>query len=112
LHKLWFVLYKERNLLLTEKEKARRGERPVATPIEGRYIKTKRSMAAIKHCLSERKVIREKLIASGAITEIGLAGEKKPGYKKPPKISKRNVPRTYWSNWATYADRSGQKKEV
>jgi len=57
LHKLWFVLYKERNLLLTAKQKLRRNQRPVTGAEEFRYIKVKRSMAGIKHVLKERKKI-------------------------------------------------------
>ena len=62
LHKLWYVLYKERNLLLTTKEKSRTTGRPFSPMDEYRYSKVKRSMAAIKHVLDERKKI-EKLIA-------------------------------------------------
>lgn len=57
LHKLWFVLYKERNLLLSEREKTRRNQRPVLKPEENRYTKVKRSMAGIKIVLNERKRI-------------------------------------------------------
>jgi hypothetical protein len=59
LHKLWWVLYKERNLLLTAKEKTRRVQRPVSGIEEARYQKVKRSMAAIKFVLGERKKIQE-----------------------------------------------------
>jgi len=58
LHKLWWVLYKERNLLLTEKEKFRRGGRPLTSENESRYIKVKRGMAAIKFVMCERRKIR------------------------------------------------------
>lgn len=57
LHKLWWVLYKERNLLLTLKEKVRRTQRPYTAAEEARYTKVKRSMAAIKHVMSERRKI-------------------------------------------------------
>lgn len=57
LHKLWFVLYKERNLLLTDKEKTRRAQRPVTGIEESRYLKVKRSMGAIKFVMNERKKI-------------------------------------------------------
>ena len=61
LHKLWFVLYKECNLLLSEREKARRNVRPVLAVDEQRYTKVKRSMAAIKQVLGERQRINDKL---------------------------------------------------
>ena len=63
LHKLWFILYKERNLLLSEREKTRRSLRPVTKPDENRYIKVKRSMAGIKVVLGERKRIEALLEA-------------------------------------------------
>eukprot|EP01041_Mallomonas_annulata_P005332 gene5332-10661_t len=61
LHKLWYVLYKERNLLLTAKEKARRSLRPISAAEEARYMKVKRSMGAMKLVLAERKRISQML---------------------------------------------------
>ena len=61
IHKLWFILYKENNLLLSEREKARRNVRPVLAVDEHRYIKVKRSMAAIKQVLGERQRINDML---------------------------------------------------
>ena len=61
LHKLWFVLYKERNLLLTARLTSKRFNRPVSAKDESRYISVKRSMAAIKCVLGERKKIDELL---------------------------------------------------
>ena len=66
LHKLWYVLYKERNLLLTEREKTRRGLRPMLKPDENRYIKVKKSMAGIKVVINERKRIQKELIIDAA----------------------------------------------
>jgi large subunit ribosomal protein L47 len=57
LHSLWWVLYKERNLLLSAKEKVRRTQRPYTAAEEQRYTKVKRSMAAIKLVMSERRKI-------------------------------------------------------
>lgn len=51
------MLYKERNLLLSEREKQRRARRPVTSVDENRYINIKRSMGAIKFVLGERKKI-------------------------------------------------------
>lgn len=59
LHKLWYVLYKERNLLLTARLTAKRFSKPIIGEDEMRYISVKRSMAAIKLVLSERKKIAE-----------------------------------------------------
>jgi hypothetical protein len=57
LHKLWFVLYKERNLLLTARDKHRRNLNPIPATEEKRYFDVKGSMAAIKFVLHERKTI-------------------------------------------------------
>ncbi|GKZ00427.1 hypothetical protein MPSEU_000995300 [Mayamaea pseudoterrestris] len=57
LHKLWFVLYKERNMLLTEKQLSRR--KGAIFPQPERFKKVQKSMGAIRHVLGERK--RDKL---------------------------------------------------
>lgn len=61
------MLYKERNLLLTTKQKLRRTQRPVIASDEFRYVKVKRSMAGIKHVLDERKKIDKILGVSSSI---------------------------------------------
>ena len=61
MHKLWYVLYKERNLLLTARNKLRTAQKRTPPLEEQRYINVKRSMAAIKHTLDERKKIRNLL---------------------------------------------------
>lgn len=53
LHRLWFVLYKERNMLLTEGHISRVNSNYLPQP--DREKKTKRSMAAIKTVLGERE---------------------------------------------------------
>jgi large subunit ribosomal protein L47 len=53
LQKLWLVLYKERNMLLTEQQLSRRRE--LTFPQPERFQKVQRSMAAIRHVLGERK---------------------------------------------------------
>jgi large subunit ribosomal protein L47 len=69
LHKLWYVLYKERNLLLSEKQKTRRAQRPYTQLEENRYNNVKRSMAAIKFVIDERKKI-VKIISSKESVEV------------------------------------------
>jgi large subunit ribosomal protein L47 len=59
LHKLWYVLYKERNMLLTEQQLSRR--RQLTFPQPRRFYKVQKSMGAIKQVLGERK--REKVAA-------------------------------------------------
>jgi large subunit ribosomal protein L47 len=53
LHKLWYILYKERNMLLTETNLARRHGYEMVQP--DRKSKVQKSMGAIKHVLGERK---------------------------------------------------------
>ncbi len=57
LHKLWYILYKERNMLLTEQQLSRR--RQLTFPQPDRFRKVQKSMGAIKQVLGERK--REKV---------------------------------------------------
>mmetsp|Transcript_17896 Transcript_17896/g.26161 ORF Transcript_17896/g.26161 Transcript_17896/m.26161 type:complete len:147 (-) Transcript_17896:157-597(-) len=71
LHKLWFVLYKEKNMLYTESNIARRTS--VYMPQKEREHKVKKSMAAIKIVLGERK--RDK-IAQHALKMEALAEAK------------------------------------
>ena len=53
LHKLWYVLYMERNMLLTERQLSRR--RQLYFPQPQRLVKVRKSMGAIKQVLGERK---------------------------------------------------------
>jgi len=53
LHKLWLVLYKEKNMLLTEANLARRHGYMMIQP--DRRKKVRKSMGAIRHVLGERK---------------------------------------------------------
>eukprot|EP00980_Cylindrotheca_fusiformis_P000306 scaffold73_cov118-Cylindrotheca_fusiformis.AAC.2 len=56
LHKLWYVLYKERNMLLTEQQLSR--TRQIIFPQPERFEKVKKSMGAIKQVLGERKRVK------------------------------------------------------
>eukprot|EP01080_Neovahlkampfia_damariscottae_P001211 gene1211-11301_t len=81
LEKLWFVLFKERNLLLTSRKLARMMERRVAHP--ERLLKVRQSMARIKKVLAERDIEAREL----AIKE--FEKNKKEGkYVWPIKIEK------------------------
>mmetsp|Transcript_17206 Transcript_17206/g.52288 ORF Transcript_17206/g.52288 Transcript_17206/m.52288 type:complete len:152 (-) Transcript_17206:180-635(-) len=53
LHKLWYVLLKERNVLLTESNRARRFGMRIKAPERKRAVR--KSMARIKLVLSERR---------------------------------------------------------
>lgn len=59
LHKLWYVLYKERNVMLTLREKYRAVDRSFNQLDLNRYLKVKKSMAAIKLVLAERRSFKE-----------------------------------------------------
>ena len=56
LHKLWYVLYKERNMLLTEQQLSRR--RQLIFPQPERLYKVQKSMGAIRQVLGERKRVK------------------------------------------------------
>jgi len=87
LHKLWFILYKERNLVLTERERVRRIQRPLSKLEDNRYIKVKRSMAAIKVVLKERSKIRKmldidaKVEGEGEFDDVVLADSKPASHR-------------------------------
>lgn len=53
LHGLWYVLYKEKNMLLTEQQLSRR--RQLIFPQPERMKKVQKSMGAIRQVLGERK---------------------------------------------------------
>ncbi|KAG1151366.1 hypothetical protein G6F37_008643 [Rhizopus arrhizus] len=64
LHKLWYVLLKERNLLATQKHEANRLNIPSQVwSNQGRMKKCQKSMARIKCVLYERQREYEKLMA-------------------------------------------------
>lgn len=63
------MLYKERNLLLTSRQKTKRRLQPNRDVDENRYINVKRSMAAIKFVLDERKKIDKMLLERGELIE-------------------------------------------
>ncbi|CAG8650724.1 3116_t:CDS:2, partial [Paraglomus occultum] len=61
LHKLWYVLLKERNMLATMREEARRINMPTRNPewytsFQERVYKCQKGMARIKGVLNERRV--------------------------------------------------------
>ncbi|KAI8372559.1 mitochondrial 39-S ribosomal protein L47 (MRP-L47)-domain-containing protein [Choanephora cucurbitarum] len=61
LHKLWYVLLKERNVLATQREEARRMKLPKQIwTNQGRMQKCKKSMARIKFVLNERQIEYER----------------------------------------------------
>jgi len=81
LHKLWFILYKERNLVLTERERVRRIQRPLSKLEDNRYIKVKRGMAAIKVVLKERSKIRKQLSIEALVEGEGEFDDEKDKVK-------------------------------
>ncbi|KAL4250050.1 Large ribosomal subunit protein uL29m [Abortiporus biennis] len=60
LHTLWYVLLREKNLLATQREEARRATIDVSlTPYYPRYHKVRKSMARIKYIINERRLAYE-----------------------------------------------------
>lgn len=71
LHKLWYVLLKERNLLATQKHEANRLNIPSQVwSNQGRMKKCQKSMARIKCVLYERQREYEKLMAEQAAKQL------------------------------------------
>ncbi|CAO3612112.1 unnamed protein product [Mucor hiemalis] len=67
LHKLWYVLLKERNLLATQREEARQLKLPNQLwTNQGRLKKCQKSMAKIKCVLNERQREYEQQLVSKA----------------------------------------------
>jgi Mitochondrial 39-S ribosomal protein L47 (MRP-L47) len=66
-----YVLYKERNMLLTEQQLSRR--KGLNFPQPDRILKVRKSMGAIKHVLGERK--REHLIQVNAARKKRLTND-------------------------------------
>jgi ribosomal protein L29 len=56
LHTLWFVLLKEKNMLLSERERCRHNKVRLARP--DRLVKVRQSMARIMAVLDERKKVQ------------------------------------------------------
>lgn len=75
LHKLWLVLYKERNMLLTERQISRR--RNIIFPQPERFRKVQKSMGAIKYVLNERKQERIKAHHERKAQEAALQQQQK-----------------------------------
>jgi large subunit ribosomal protein L47 len=65
LHKLWLVLYKERNMLLTEQQLGRR--RGLIFPQPLRLRKVQKSLGAIRHVMGDRK---QDKIAAAALKQL------------------------------------------
>ncbi|ORY99100.1 mitochondrial 39-S ribosomal protein L47 (MRP-L47)-domain-containing protein [Syncephalastrum racemosum] len=64
LHKLWYVLLKERNVLATQRDEARRlGLHKQVWDNGARYKKVRQSMARIKFVLTERQLAYESSLA-------------------------------------------------
>ena len=104
--------------MLTDREKSRRNGRPVARVDENRYIKVKRSMAAIKQVLHERRRIRYLIgekgdeLTAGSLPEDAstkgesqLRGEMKPGYRHP-----KTSPFAHLSNYGRGENRKHGKR--
>ncbi|KAL0085820.1 mitochondrial 39-S ribosomal protein L47 (MRP-L47)-domain-containing protein [Phycomyces blakesleeanus] len=76
LHKLWYVLLKERNVLATQREQAKRlsiGKQIWSNA--GRMKKCQKSMARIKFVLNERQIAYEKSIGQVEPKAVSLTEE-------------------------------------
>ncbi|GAB9474740.1 Mitochondrial 39-s ribosomal protein l47 [Globisporangium polare] len=73
LHKLWYVLLKERNALLTERQQCR--AKNIAMPNASRRVKVKKSMARLKLVLHERSEIYQANQAKKQVEQETVAQE-------------------------------------
>lgn len=94
LHKLWYVLLKERNMLLTLRHEAKRQGVPMPSPT--RLHKVQKSMAAIKAVIGEREktlktleketwpfdhaVNQQEMVATGDAKSDEIDEQTKPGF--------------------------------
>uniref|UniRef100_A0A7S1TNE6 Large ribosomal subunit protein uL29m n=1 Tax=Phaeomonas parva TaxID=124430 RepID=A0A7S1TNE6_9STRA len=67
LHKLWFVLYKEKNVILTEQARARTLSREMTAP--ERLHKVKLSMARLRHVVDDRRKVLQAARGEQALLE-------------------------------------------
>ncbi|CCM03529.1 uncharacterized protein FIBRA_05663 [Fibroporia radiculosa] len=79
LHTLWYVLMRERNLLVTQNEEARRHKIPLEMlATQNKLLRCRKSMARIKYVINERRLAYEKATqAYNKQREADLAGEQK-----------------------------------
>ncbi|KAI6151371.1 mitochondrial 39-S ribosomal protein L47 (MRP-L47)-domain-containing protein [Pisolithus thermaeus] len=67
LHTLWYVLLRERNLLATQREEARRmgirSTESLSASVRDRLCR--KSMARLKYVVNERRLVYEKIVAAG-----------------------------------------------
>ncbi|KAG6376964.1 mitochondrial 39-S ribosomal protein L47 (MRP-L47)-domain-containing protein [Boletus reticuloceps] len=90
LHTLWYVLLRERNLLATQREEARRmgiqNSQALAAPTMDRMCR--KSMARLKFVLNERRLHYEKLIEEGVMSREELLMVPEPP-KSPRRMTRR-----------------------
>ncbi|KAJ2848763.1 54S ribosomal protein L4 mitochondrial [Coemansia erecta] len=93
LHKLWYLVLKERNVLASQNEEAKRlGVHAEAFTNKSRVIKCKKTMARIKTVLNERRLAWEEAQKLSAKQKKRAATEKGPDVvdsgeaKTPPSI--------------------------
>ena len=72
LHKLWYVLYKERNVLLTEEAACKRNRGNLPSP--ERKSRVRKSMGRIKQVLKERALEAQRKGDGGNVGEEGKEG--------------------------------------
>ncbi|KIJ17687.1 hypothetical protein PAXINDRAFT_167675 [Paxillus involutus ATCC 200175] len=94
LHTLWYVILRERNLLATQKEEARRlgvnSRESLAAPTMDRMCR--KSMARLKFVTNERRLHYEKLFVEGTMSTEELLRVPEPP-KQPSRATRRTARR-------------------
>lgn len=98
LHKLWFVLVKERNVLHTEKHIMRQADRRFVAP--GRIKQVKLSMNRVKQVLGERQLAHRRAEAKTASATL-ISSERKRMTHFLSELLLRNGPLSYAAIGAT-----------
>eukprot|EP00794_Sanderia_malayensis_P016975 gene16975-18686_t len=113
LHKLWYVLLKERNMLQTVKEEARRLQIPMPSP--ERIKKVQKSMAMIKVVIAEReraiKEIEQQGYKSATLENLHLqANNTEQSYTENEKTAENDVSDKNFKDGRNVNSLGGQEK--
>lgn len=106
LHKLWFVLLKEKNLLLTERQQSR--DQGVSWRKPVRLQRVKKSMARLKSVENERRLIKQ----NGVLLPINKSGREMHGTEELVKKIRYRKEGTRKSNAHLFSHKIATKQRL